>query len=307
MIITNWDIVSSLAVTLSADGTNESLYLNPTGTGKVVVGGDSLVVATKTSAPSSPSAGQIYFDTALGQFRGYTGSDWVDLSEAVPSFPVAGLVSYWKFNSDAADEYSSNDLTNNNSTAYATGIINNGTDLERSSTNYFNIADGSQSGLDISGDFSMQFWVKVESALGTEDAYVLQDKREGDTNGYSLRYANDAGTNRLYARWKNETNTSEGYINQTLVPGNWYHIIFTCNVDGPNGTIYVNGNGTALTMVTTAATSISNSSAAFSIGDTPAGSGNGFDGIIDEVGIWNRVLTAEEVSTLYNEGAGFHY
>lgn len=59
--------------TVSATGTNQSISLNPTGTGKVLVGGDSLVVASKSSVPSSPVAGQIYFDSALGKFRGYDG------------------------------------------------------------------------------------------------------------------------------------------------------------------------------------------------------------------------------------------
>jgi hypothetical protein len=34
------------------------------------------------------------------------------------------------------------------------------------------------------------------------------------------------------------------------------------------------------------------------------GGGYGLDGIIDEVGIWKRVLSAGEIATLYNSGAG---
>jgi hypothetical protein len=38
-----------------------------------------------------------------------------------------------------------------------------------------------------------------------------------------------------------------------------------------------------------------------------AADGENFDGVIDEIGIWDRALTASEVSTLYNGGVGLGY
>lgn len=66
--------------TISATGTNQSIALNPTGTGKVVIGGESLVVAKLASQPASASTGQVYFDTVLKKFRGYNGTSWVSFS-----------------------------------------------------------------------------------------------------------------------------------------------------------------------------------------------------------------------------------
>lgn len=218
------------------------------------------------------------------------------------------LISYWKFDEssgDAADAHGSNTLTNNNTTPFVAGKINNAADMERTSAQSFSIADASQSGLDITGDFSIQMWLKVE-ADPTGVAYVLQDKRAGDTGGYSVRYADD-GAIRLIARWKDGANASEGHIDQTLTAGSWFHVVFAINTDGPNGTIYVNGSGTALTMDATAATVISNTAAAFVLGDQPTPAGNSYDGLMDEVGIWDRVLTSDEVTELYNGGAGLAY
>ena len=59
-----------------ASGSNQSISLNPTGTGKVLIGGESLVVARLTGDPASPSTGQIYFDTTHHKFRGYDGISW---------------------------------------------------------------------------------------------------------------------------------------------------------------------------------------------------------------------------------------
>ncbi len=78
--------------TISATGTNQSLSLSATGTGKVLIGGDSIVVASKSSEPSSPKAGQIYFDTTLGKFRGYNGIAWTNFATEATALPVKLLV-----------------------------------------------------------------------------------------------------------------------------------------------------------------------------------------------------------------------
>jgi hypothetical protein len=50
---------------------------------------------------------------------------------------------------------------------------NRSLDLERSSSQYAYITDGSQSGLDITGDLSISLWAKFESALGTNQNYTF--------------------------------------------------------------------------------------------------------------------------------------
>lgn len=79
--------------TITAVGTNQSISLNPTGTGKVLVGGESLVVAKLSSQPASASMGQIYFDTASKKFKGYNGTGWISfapVTTASVSYLVVG-------------------------------------------------------------------------------------------------------------------------------------------------------------------------------------------------------------------------
>ncbi len=72
--------------TVSANGTNQSISLNPTGTGKVLVGGGSLAVAQKSADPTdNPVAGQIYFNTMTKNFKGFNGNSWVDITTSVGS------------------------------------------------------------------------------------------------------------------------------------------------------------------------------------------------------------------------------
>ena len=48
------------------------------------------------------------------------------------------------------------------------------------------------------------------------------------------------------------------------------------------------------------------STGAFYIGNS-ADTFSAFDGVIDEVGLWSKVLSATEITDLYNSGAGFAY
>jgi hypothetical protein len=85
----------------------------------------------------------------------------------------------------------------------------------------------------------------------------------------------------------------------------WYFIVST--FDGVNSRIYVNG---VLVNTTYAPGSIGNASTQFTIGAHSAGPaswGYQMKGNIDEVGIWNRVLTPLEIQMLYNNGNGLQY
>ncbi len=42
----------------------------------------------------------------------------------------------------------------------------------------------------------------------------------------------------------------------------------------------------------------------FVLGGHRAGTGRNFNGLLDECAIWERALTADEVSSLYNKGTG---
>jgi len=212
------------------------------------------------------------------------------------------LVSYWKLDEssgNAADSVGSNTLTNNNSTAYATGKINNGADFENSSSQYLSIADGTQSGLDITGDLSISFWWKPESHTGFTwlvSKYLIA----GNQRSYGVYY--DTGNTLYFVFSNNGTATSGAGYSFTPSDGTWYHIVIAYNSSGVQ-TIYVNGSSIGTT--SSLATSIFNSSADFWVG----GGNNDpdVDGVIDEVGIWSRTLTEVEVGQLYNLTSGLQY
>lgn len=221
------------------------------------------------------------------------------------------LEGYWKFDEssgNASDSSgNSNTLTNVNTTAYAAGKIRNGADFESTSTNYFEIADGSQTGLDITGDIGASFWVKPESTLGISTQRVLFGKFTsfGNQRSYSLRYRNESGTLRLILLINDDGYSSEDYIwNQTLNTATWYHVVVTWKASTSTAELWV--DNTSIGTQSGAKTSIHSGTAPFTVAAVNSG-GDPFDGVIDELAIYSRLLNDGDVSKLYNGGKGLQH
>lgn len=82
---------------------------------------------------------------------------------------------------------------------------------------------------------------------------------------------------------------------RTLAMNTWQHLAVTYN--GTNFVFYINGNA-----VTSVAGSLGPANAeALKIGDS--GTCSGFVGLIDEVALYNRALTTNEIQAIYNAGS----
>ncbi len=194
------------------------------------------------------------------------------------------------------------------------GFNTHSLDLERGSSQYASIADASQTGLDITGDITLEAWIKLESSPASGEEYVIVSKNDYGTNnrGYGFSYFNQAGTPCLFAQISGDgTSTARNrvYANQTLSTGTWYHVAVAIDVSQAAATQFEFfldgtslGNGTVLE--NDGATSIYNNTSPFLIGcyfSSGAVSGEGtFDGLIDEVRVWNDLRTQSEISNNKN-------
>jgi hypothetical protein len=77
------------------------------------------------------------------------------------------------------------------------------------------------------------------------------------------------------------------------------------NTSSDSFDFYVDNSSAAETVFATGASGFTDGSE-ITIGST-GGTGQYTDGIIDEVGIWEKALTSGEVSELYNSGSGLAY
>lgn len=217
------------------------------------------------------------------------------------------LVSYWKLDEssgNASDSKGSNTLTNNNTTTYVAAKRNNGADFERGSNQYLSIADGSQSGLDITGDLSISFWYKPEDVPVNPQQFSITAKADPSTNncGWRFQAIHTSGTPQFrFITSANGTAESSGVWNYTISGGTWYHIVVIYTASGGSAELYVNGSSQGT--ISSLNTSLFNNAGPFTIGnDGEAFSGRAVDGVIDEYGIWSRTLTSGEVTTLYGSG-----
>lgn len=214
------------------------------------------------------------------------------------------LVAYWSL-SDVNDAHGSNHLTNNNAVTFVTGKVGNAVDLENGSDQYLSIASNSdlQCG-DI--DFTIAAWVNIESISG--NAHGIVSKSTGTSAAaieYVLRHGASHASGFSFVVSNGSLQGSVAATNfGTTTTGTWYFVVAwhdaaanTLNICVNDGT--PNSNSFSSGCVA--------GSAPFEIGRWAASTARDWDGLIDEVGFWKRVLTSDERTELYNGGSGRDY
>ena len=186
-------------------------------------------------------------------------------------------------------------------------------DLEATSSQYASIADASQTGLDLSGDFTIEGWIKIENAPSNSSQFIVTkwDYGTPDYLSYALYYNDTSGTKTITIEITQDgTSATRDRVSwtQTLTPGIWYHIAATCDISNAVATefeLYVNGKsvGNGSVVDSYNASSIYNGAARFSLSaqfsdDTPD---SFFDGKLDNMRVWSDVRTASEIETNFQK------
>lgn len=230
------------------------------------------------------------------------------------------LVSCWEMDETSGtreDAQATNDLTDNNTVLSATGIIDNAADFERSNSEFLSITDGTQTNLDFSGDFSISMWIALEQLGSTAGGDVrFISKSDGNTDrAYSI-HTNNNVSNGLEVELSGNgatgirriANSATNYFGAGDV-GVLRHIVITYDESANTFVFYKDNSSSAPATRNDAGTwaSIFNSSAPFRLGAVGNGAGGTsgyYDGTMDVVAVWSKVLSGSEVSDLYNSGAG---
>ena len=196
-----------------------------------------------------------------------------------------------------------NDLTNTG-VALTTGVQGDAGDFELAdSTDELSRTEANLGGsLDFgSNDFTIAMWVKLESSPATGVKFVLASQIGSDA-GFHFQIRDDGGTEKLQFLTGNGSSFNAATITQTLTTGTDYHLAVTKS--STTVTMYVDGSsiGTG-----SGAATVSDSADDFVIGNE-SGGGDAFDGIINQVCIWNgTALSGANITTLYNSGSGIEY
>jgi len=212
-----------------------------------------------------------------------------------------GLVGYWPLDEMAGD--TAHDMSGNknhgqlvNNPVWTDGVLGGALKFN-GSNQYINTNDNV---LNISfSAFSISCWIKRN--VNSVGIFIAGKMGTGGKRGWQFSLLSD---NTLDMDYFNSSSGSEHEITSTnIIPVNiWTHCVFTFNAS-ISEVLYINGilNKQQTSGVLTAFNG--NNTASFRIADRGDGTATRFSGSIDEVRIYNRALSQNEITTLYNAGA----
>jgi hypothetical protein len=208
---------------------------------------------------------------------------------AVPS----GLVSWWRAESNALDSVGTNNGVLTNGAGYGPGEV--GTAFSFNGNNQCVVIPSSPSlSFASNAPMSVELWA---FRAGSASVMHLFGKRsacssDGDMN-YQLAFNDDSGEGLCFG----DGGGNEVASGLDMPTNVWIHLAGT--FDGTNYCLYLNGSLIATNTGTLGPTN----SAPLEIGGSDDCSGQFFDGLIDEVSLYDQALTSNEVAAIYEAGS----
>ena len=224
------------------------------------------------------------------------GIGWRVWATSNPHTWTNGLVGYWSFDGQyTTSTDGTKDVSNNgnygqfkNGVKPTAGVVGQALSFD-GVDDYVNAGNGAS--LNIIDAITIEAWVKPINLTGAKD--VIQ-KADSTYEPYRL-YLQDASI--IFQLSQDATTRTFAWTASVLSPG-WQHIIAT--YDKTTVKFYVNGVEKS-NVGSTPTYSLRTTTANLYIGIRKSGWTNPFNGLIDEVRIYNRALSADEVKQHYDQ------
>ncbi len=218
--------------------------------------------------------------------------DWID----DPNWMNDGLVAYYPFSGNANDESGNgNDGTVNGATLTLdrSGVANSAYSFDGAG-DYIEIQDDDS--LDPTDKLSLSFWIKPDTGDSTR---MILNKHQSSSNADGSWWISLASEKIAFQA----SPFSSATTSNPIVNGKWSHIVFNYDNATESWNLYKDG---ILDSSGTKAFDISNNDRNLYIGaEQSSPFSNFFDGAIDDIRIYNRILTEAEVQELYSQESGF--
>jgi hypothetical protein len=217
--------------------------------------------------------------------------------KAVKADLTTGLVGYWNFDEgDGTIAYDSsgygNDGTITGASWTTSGIIDGGLEFDGSG-DYIIVTDSAS--LDITNEITISIWVKFYSISSSEPPFIIYKRGDGGNSDEIYKLGvDDYGIGEIDFRIN--SNPVQGGSLTTL---NWYHIAATFN--GTTKIIYLDANPVA-DEIQSVTIQTSNRNLYIGADHDSTGFNQFFDGVIDDVRIYERALSSNEIISLFQLG-----
>ena len=212
------------------------------------------------------------------------------IAQNVPNYvPTNGLVGWWPFNGNANDESGNNNNGTVNGATLTSDRFGDANKTYETTTGYISVQGTT---IPTNGPMSISFWFNCNSDFGIGEIICLGNPSSttwgcvGGNNIFGLNYGRGCGS----------SGTSPIII--PLNYGTWHHVVYVSSGLNTNSNIYYDG---IFVGNSTNANSNNNcSNAVLYFGVDIFSVIENYPGKLDDIGIWNRALTQQEISDLYN-------
>ena len=255
-----------------------------------------LTGVTFLSTVDDSGTGDAAQSTTEGDGDGDAGdaNSWTVTTTDAPAGPIA----HWTFDEGtgltAADSIGTLDGTLTNGPSWSAGAGGDYALQFDGVDQFVSVAD--DPALTPSGDMTIAGWIRFDVLPGTRgEQATIAYARHGVSPwfSYKLQVSN---ANTPFFMWFNSSATgwNVNSTNETIVTDTWYHLAGV--LDGTTLRIYLNGTDANSNTQTISGTML-DSDSPLALGAEYSGDGR-VDGCVDEVRLYNRALTAGEISAL---------
>ncbi|MGB4833679.1 MAG: LamG domain-containing protein, partial [Candidatus Moraniibacteriota bacterium] len=279
------------------DGANLIIYVDGVNTGQTAAAGITMPSTTNTLQIGGNCTGNPhYWNGTIDDVRVYSRALSVDeISQlyrlTTPTGTDTSLKGYWSFNGQDLSGTTAADRSG----AGNNGTLTNGPTITEGKLGQALNFDGTNDTVSISptglptGSRTISVWAKATLLDGSYRGVIGYGNQN---NGEAFAIQINSSNEWVITGWGAPNAVSGGAV----VLNQWTHIVGTYS--GGNASIYVNGVLVGGPAAITSAPNLNYSA----IGSRLDGGGDYFPGQIDEVRIYNRVLSDTEVKALYNSG-----
>jgi hypothetical protein len=229
----------------------------------------------------------------------------------VPSYvPTNGLVGWWPFNGNANDESGNGNNGTVNGATLTADRFGNSSKAYSFSGNQQNIVTSNV--LTGNNELTLSYWINIPSNGG--GCVITQNKPTSPFytlfQAQNIQGANNTSINSLYYTNANTCQIGQGqqlWDTTTNISNQWHNFIYTIDVNS-DCNVYIDGvlsksfNGSGFSFCTLT------SGVSLRIGGQWISNDlQWFLGKIDDIGIWNRALSDQEISNIYNGNICYDY
>jgi len=221
------------------------------------------------------------------------------------------ILSQWKFNGDGSDASGNGNTLTNITGSFDTDIVHEGS----ASLYVDGTGQNGVSNINLGTQLTVAVWVNVDNPIQSSINTIMANAgTQEETNGFKLGINHWNTSDESVVIEVGDGLTGGKWITEPglIQPGSWYHLAFV--IDEPNQIlrIYYNGAEAPLSFTSDEGFTVDqfhydfNTSGPFTIGSFPSEMDGfpgayGFKGHLDDMRVYNRVLSADEIAKIAQE------